>query len=172
VLLDPRTDFRHAIGEDPEFRRRFWRVQNAGLVLMGLFLFAGALGVLGGAGPLASTTSVNENSSMSISHPRFLRNRAPVDLEIHLPQGSLTQPQAEIEVNLDYIRQFDILHISPEPTETRAGAQSMVFVFEVIEPEQAMLVTFHMQPERFGFVTGNIGLAGEPAIEVRQLIYP
>jgi hypothetical protein len=170
--LDHKPDFRLEIGEDPEFQRRFWRIQNAGLIFMGLFLLAGLLGVFGGAGPLASTTSASEQGELTISHPRFLRNRAPIDLEIHLQPDTLQQSRAEIEVDLVYIQQFDILNINPEPSSMLAGSESVTYVFDLVDTSQSMHVTFHMQPERPGLVTGKIGIAGEPAIEFRQLIYP
>jgi hypothetical protein len=170
--LARRSDFRLELGEDPEFQRRFWRIQNAGLVVMGLFLLAGALGIFGGAGPLASTTSASDHSQLTISHPRFLRNRAPIDLDIHVQPGALHQSHAEIEVDLTYIQQFDILNINPEPVEMLGGPESIIYVFKMVDTDQTMQVTFHMQPERSGLVTARIGQPGEPDIEFRQLIYP
>jgi hypothetical protein len=158
--------------EDKNFRRKFCKVQNIVWVFMLLFLIAGMLGFLGGSGPFASSAAGNTMSSLTVEYPRFLRNRAPTDLAIYVNTEHATYDRLSIEIERRFIERYEIQYINPEPSEVKAGEQSMTYVFELADSERETRITFNVQPERFGYTAGWIRLEGEPEIRFWQIIYP
>jgi hypothetical protein len=158
--------------EDEVFRRRFYRAQRVVWAAMILFLLAGMLGLLGGAGPLVYNVAGTNANGLAVDYPRFLRNRAPIDLVIHVDAESTTSGRVSIEIDRTYIERYDIQYINPEPAEVQAGERSMMYVFDLLDQGQATSITFSMQPERFGYAVGHIGLDGKPEVEFWQVIYP
>jgi hypothetical protein len=160
------------LGEDEAFRRRFYKAQQSVWIVMILFLLAGMLGLLGGAGPLVYDVAGTNANGLTVDYPRFLRNRAPIDLVLHVEAASTTSGRISIDIERAYIERFDIQFINPEPAEVQAGARSMTYAFDLADQGQATSITFSMQPERFGYVVGHIGLDEKPEVEFWQVIYP
>jgi hypothetical protein len=158
--------------EDQQFRRRFRQVQNVVLALMAIFLAAGMLGLLGGAGPFASSTVSDNANHFTVDYPRFLRNRAPIDITIYINAEVVANQQVSIEIDRRFIERYDIQYINPEPVEVQASDQTMIYMFEIGDLDTQTSITFNMQPERFGYVEGIIRLEGAPEVRFWQLIYP
>jgi hypothetical protein len=158
--------------EDENFRRKFCKAQNIVWVLMLLFLTAGMLGLLGGSGPFASSVAGNTVNSLTVEYPRYLRNRAPIDIAIYVNAAHVTNGRVSIEIDRLFIERYDIQYINPEPSEVKAGEQSMTYVFELAGSERETRITFNVQPERFGYAVGRIRLEGEPEVRFWQIIYP
>jgi hypothetical protein len=158
--------------EDHHFRRRFSQAQNVVWVLMFLFLVAGMLGLLGGAGPFASNTIGDAGNHFTVEYPRFLRNRAPIDLAIYIHADIVANQSVSIEIDRHFIERYDIHYINPEPSEVHASDQTMIYVFEIGDLDTRTSITFNMQPERFGYAEGTIRLEGESEVRFWQFIYP
>jgi hypothetical protein len=158
--------------EDQQFRRRFRQVQNVVLALMAIFLAAGMLGLLGGAGPFASNTVGDAGNHFTVEYPRFLRNRAPIDIAIYINAEAVANQQVSIEIDRHFIERYDIQYINPEPAEVQASDQSMIYIFEIGDLDTRTSITFNIQPERFGYAEGTIRLGDESEVRFWQLIYP
>jgi hypothetical protein len=158
--------------EDHRFRRNFRRTQNLVLTLMGLFVVAGMLGLLGGAGPFASSTVGDAGDHLTVEYPRFLRNRAPIDITIYINTESVANQRVSIEIDRHFIERYDIQYINPEPVQVQASDQMMIYIFEIGDLDTRTSITFNMQPERFGYAEGIIRLEEGPDVWFWQIIYP
>ncbi|MEX0271486.1 hypothetical protein AB3R30_20350 [Leptolyngbyaceae cyanobacterium UHCC 1019] len=78
----------------------------------------------------------------------------------------------QIQMSHDYLEQFQIIHISPQPEQTIAQPDSYVYRFLTSQSSQPISVTIDLEPEQMGWVNGEIGLDTEPSLEFGQWIYP
>ena len=70
--------------------------------------------------------------------------------------------------------------VTPEPESVELAADGLLFIFPIAEPGRPSIVTFELQPERFGLLTGRAALARtaarpsgtDPQVQFSQFIYP
>jgi hypothetical protein len=160
------------IEEDPAFERRSWRIQRAGWTVMLLFLCAGMLGLLGGAGPLVDTRAGGRDAGAVIEYSRFLRTRAPVDFHFLLDPDISNEPEVRIAIDRAYLERFEIQQIVPEPVGVEVSDSTTYYVFALAESELDIRVTFHLHPERPAFLRGAVRVADRQEIEFWQLVLP
>lgn len=152
--------------DSPRFHEREWRVQRVGWAVLILFLLAGASGLLG-KGPLAHETIALPNGTLELD--RFARRHAPTQWVINLletpAQGSL-----ELAITAQYISEFEITAITPEPERTELKNGELVFTFA--GAQSGGRIVMHLDPQEVGIFRGTVRISGARAIPVRQIIYP
>jgi hypothetical protein len=149
------------------FQRREWVVQRIGWALLAITLIAALTGVFG-RGPVANQTQANE--SATIEYERFVRRDADTRWEITLrdaPPGG----HAEIAIDAQFARNFEITAIHPEPTDTALSGGRWIYRFARHEPGE-MLVVFTVEPERVGRHEGAITANGSAPFHLWQFTYP
>lgn len=159
------------IGQDLKFQRREWTIQRIGWVVMALIAVAALLGLFGG-GPLSEGSASAEDGSLELAHARLDRKRSPSELRLTIAGGTAQDGEVRVWLALPYLAGVEIQQIQPEPEQVEAGADRLVYVFRVSDPNQPAEVVFQLEHGTFGLKTGRVGLDGGPELEFRQLVYP
>lgn len=165
------------IDQDLAFQRRTWIVERAGWAGMGLLVLAALAGLFGG-GPLSQATAGAPGGALWLEYDRFGRLLSPATLRVHI--GAAGEGTARIWLDRAYLSDVKLEGVVPEPDSVEAASDGLVFVFRVAEPGPPSSVTFDLQPERFGLLTGHAALVSagagvgetDPRVRFRQFIYP
>jgi len=159
------------LGDDIVFRQRHWILQRAGWALMAVFVLGGLLGLVG-AGPLNQAKAGEEGMPLWVEYPRFGHLQAPMSLSVHLGEQAAVAGVARVWLDRAYLEELSIDGVTPEPERVELAADRVIFAFSVATPDQPTEVTFRLEPQKVGLVSGRIGLAQGGAQRYRQFIYP
>lgn len=157
------------IDDDDAFTRREWTVQRVGWAVL-VLIVAGALLGLFGNGPLSEAAA--ENGPLRVAYDRFERKRAPTELRIRVAGGTAEEDRIELWLAGDFLDRIELQGFSPEPEESRAGADRVVYVFRVDDPTQPAVIDIDYQIDGSGSLPGRLGLVGGPELTFPQFVYP
>jgi hypothetical protein len=147
------------------FYSKEWRIQRVGWVLVALFL-AAALGGLFGNGPLSR--AYIDNGAGRLDYERFVRYGLSTDLVV-TPAVS-AHGVTRVEINGDYLEEFRIERITPEPAAVRMTGRNIVYEFASAAPGAS--ISFHLHPQRLWRRTATITIDGGAPLHISQLTYP
>lgn len=156
------------LDQDLHFQRREWVAERIGWFTIAALLVAALLGVFG-SGPLSSASSGGD--LMRIDYERFGRLLTPVKLRVQLGEGASAGGVARVWIASHYLESMELQGITPEPDATEVLADRVGFAFHIAEGGPGV-VTFHMRPDRFGTLTGRVGLVDGPELRFWQFVYP
>jgi hypothetical protein len=159
------------IGEDLDFTRRQWRVQRVGWVVILLILLFGLAGGFGG-GAISHTTATT--GALTLDYERFVRQRGPTSLALQIAPGAANAGDDQVAVWIDntFLDAIDLEAIEPEPAESLAGADRVVYHFALADPARPAKITLAYQPATVGMVTIHAGIVGGDALAVDQFTWP
>jgi hypothetical protein len=159
------------IDQDLDFQQRSWMVQGIGWVVMPLIVLAALLGLLG-SGPLSSATAGSEAGPLWLEYDRFGHHQGPMTLRFHLGAKAVSEGMARLWLSQDYVEKIQIEQVTPEPERVEMSSGGLTYIFPVTEPNQEMIVTFYLKPDKFGPLTGQVGLVEGQSLHFNQFIYP
>lgn len=159
------------IDQDLEFQRRSWAVQRVGRVVVGLLVLAALLGLFG-AGPLSGASAGREGDDLRLEYSRFGRLMSPMTLRVHLAESAARGDKVRLWLSRDYLAGVKVDQVMPEPDSVEAGKDRLTYTFSLTDPSASTEVAFHLEPQTFGPLPGEIGLENGSALGFRQFIYP
>ncbi len=77
-----------------------------------------------------------------------------------------------IAVDREYLEGIQLEGMVPEPESVESGADQVIFVFSVREPNEPMTIMFDIEPETIGVRTLRLGLDGDQPLNLRQIVFP
>ncbi len=161
------------LNQDLTFQRRSWRVQRVAWGVMAAIVVATLLGLFG-SGLLSSTTVSTPNQTMQVRYERFGRLDSPLITNVRLASGAGdADGRVRLWVSRGYLSRVAGDGLSPVPETTLTAADRVVFIFRLTDPAQPLDVTFYLNTEKVGSLTGQFGLVNRKAVlTIRQFIYP
>lgn len=159
------------IEQDLGYQFSSWRMQRVGWVAIAAVILA-ALSGLFGSGPLSRTSAVDPRSRAWLEYDRFGRQMTPATLRLHLEPGSAAGGRVRVWIDSVYLEDILIQKITPRPDREEVGPGRSYYLFTITTPDRPTVVTFHLQPERFGVLSGRVGVDDGTPLRFRQLIYP
>lgn len=159
------------IGEDLDYTRQQWRFQRAGWVVILLILVFGLAGGFGGG---ALSHAAATSGALTLDYQRFVRQRGPTSLELRIAPAAVKAGDDQVAVWIanDFLDAIDIEWIKPDPAESRAGADRVVYHFALADPTQPARITLAYQPASVGLVTIRAGIVEGDEISVEQVTWP
>jgi len=151
------------IDDDVKFQRRVWTAQRVGWVIVGSVIAASLAGLFG-TGPVSRASA--ELAGLRLEYERFGRLQQPTKLRFFI---SGAQPEIQIALGRDYLDSVRVEAITPAPLRTEADGRWLVYRFAGAAP---MSVTFNLNPEDFGGLSGMLRTPSGETITFRQFIYP
>ena len=157
------------INQDLCFQQRMWILQRLGWGVMACLILAALVGLLG-SGPLASRTLDSPQQRFRLEYQRFLRHRAPTRLLLQVKNN----PREEVQVWYDraLIEHFIIKQIVPLPTRVEVNAERLTYIFRATDQKGPFLITFSLEPETFGSLSGRVGIEHDDSLYFQQFVYP
>lgn len=102
------------VGANPDFERRWWRVQQGVWVVLGLFVLATLAGLLG-RGPLSHATADAPGGEVGVEYERFGRRAAPLVTKVHVGRGLLRAGQVRVTCNGPFADGLRLQTVTPAP---------------------------------------------------------
>ena len=153
---------------DLTHERAVWKVEHWGWALFALTLLASIIGLFG-EGPLGHATAANTH--FSVEYDRFARHQAQTKLKIHLkPAAGGTLPA--LWFSKEFIERIEMEHIVPQPERVKVSRNSIVYIFDVANTNDAATIAFEFKPAAYGRTPVKIGLVNGPEIQFAQFFYP
>jgi hypothetical protein len=153
--------------ENMKLKRGEWRLHRIMWPLLYALVLAIMAGLLGG-GPLSSTSAGSAGEGLVVDYERFLRHRAPDTLRV---TANPTDKQVTLRLDNAYLRDIDIDHIMPTPARVAAEDGVVAYTFNSA-PGKPLHVSFHFQPEKIGWIQGQIRLQEGGELVFDQFVYP
>ena len=160
------------VSQDLEFQRKEWLVGRLGWIVLGILLILGLLGVFGGSGLLSTTTTGDPSQGFWITYDRFLRNLAPTTLTLFIEPGRIEGNTFNIHFPQDYIGEFEIQSIEPEPERVTVTSNGQQYTFNVQNPTGPIAIRFYLKAEKIGAYRSDVVFNGNQTLTIRQFSYP
>lgn len=152
--------------ERPEvFLQRERAAQQVGVVLLALFVVAGAAGLFGD-GPLSR--AVVTGGAVTVTYERFARQTLGTELEV-ATQAPTTGAPVEIRLRREFLRNIDVLEMRPPNALKRLDEEAAIF--EVPSSGARAVLHLHYEPKRPGVLRTEVRVAAEPIAHVRQVVF-
>ncbi|MDF5723397.1 MAG: hypothetical protein PUP91_23580 [Rhizonema sp. PD37] len=159
------------IEQDLDHQERVWFLQRIAWFVMALATLAGLLGVFG-TGVLSNAKAGKQTDPLWVEYERFERFQSQTKLRIHFNPNAERAGEIRVWFKLDYIENVQLQQITPEPKSVEAQSDRLIYTFSHPKPDQPTAVTFYMQPEKIGPLSGSVGLETGSPISFNQLVYP
>lgn len=159
------------IDQDLDYQRPAWVWQRIGWGLIALSLLAALLGFFG-TGPLSKATVRDEAGGLQMEHDHLVRYQSPTRLRVLLSAGAASQSKVRVWLSHRYIKNVQIPHITPEPESVEIGPDRLIYTFSARPADTPMTITFGVEPEKIGALSGNMGVEGGSSVAFSQFVYP
>lgn len=154
--------------ESLPFHRREWAFQRAGWALVGAFLIAAGLGLLG---PGGLSRAAAGGPDFRIAYDRFGRREADLDFQATC-RPSAAGTDLRLAFSAECLRDAEIRWMRPEPDSSVAAEDGGVaYVFRREPGAGRIVITWSAKPEFAGRRACRIATGGNEA-RFRQWIWP
>jgi hypothetical protein len=157
------------IEENLNFQRHQLRFERIGWAVMAVLLLAALLGLLGN-GPLSSATA--DDGPLEVRYGRLEHKANTTSFSVSVEPDAATGSEVRVWLEAEWATAFVIESIAPEPESVQVEPDRLLYVFAAQPGEQPVEIVFHVQYERWGWLSGEIGLEGGPAVTLSQFVYP
>ena len=148
------------------------RAQRAGWLAFAALILAAIAGLLG-PGPLSRDQVTDPAGQLTIEYNRFERYQRQTELRIRVAPAAVRDGQVRIWVGQAFSDDVEIVSIQPQAERTELGSDRHVLLFPTPRLNGEATVTIRYAPDRtFGWIEGQIGIEGGPALAISQFIYP
>ena len=150
------------IDEDIKLHEKGWRFQRVGWWLILALVILAALGAFGDGILSKETLSFNNTK---LDYQRFHRQEARMDLKVEL-----NNPDTVFTISFpnQYLKNFKVESILPEPTETKIANDQVNYYFN---GQGQANVAFYLVPQKPGNINGSIRV-NENQFALSHFIYP
>lgn len=148
------------------FFHRERRLQTIGIVLLGLFVAAGAVGVFGD-GPLSHVT--RREGGVQLKYERFARMTYRTAIGVAVDTTAADGQPVRIRISRDFLQNVGLLEVRP-PAAQRGLTEDLT-IFEVPASAGKAHLELHYEPENPGRLDAAIQADGSPPARLTQLVY-
>jgi hypothetical protein len=150
------------IEENIEVQKKGWVIQRIGWLLMLIFVLLAAFGFFGDGVVSKKNLQAGEQK---FEYPQYSRFESRMELKFDLHSAA---QQNIISLPGDYLDQFRIESILPEPKENTIANDRVNYVFEGNGP---MKITFYLVPQNLGRLDADV-LVNDQKFNFNHFIYP
>jgi hypothetical protein len=157
------------INQNERFQRREWRLERIGWVIVGAFVLAGLVGLLG-TGPLSWATARSEQGFVAVEYQRITHHEADDSLSLVLPADAVEDGTISVELSGSWVAGVDVQSISPQPAEERAVPDGVVVDIAVERPGPTTVV-IGFRAQQYGTLEATVTVGGDTT-SFTQLVLP
>lgn len=159
------------IYQDLRFQEREWTVQRVGWALMLLVILLALLGLFG-TGPISTGNAEAGDGAIAAGYERFVRHDGRTTLTLEVDGSQAIEGELRVWLTSDYLAAVQIEQVSPQPSETIADGDRLVYVFPIDDTASSLTVSFSLRPQDMGWLSGEAGVPDGPTVSWNQLSYP
>lgn len=157
------------IDQNERFQRREWRFERIGWGILGVFVLAGLVGLLG-TGPLSWAAARSEQGLVTVEYQRIAHHEADDSVSLVFAADAAEEGTISVELTGSWVAGVDMQGISPQPVEERAVPGGVVFDIAVERPgPTSVLIGFRAQ--EYGTLEATVAVRGDTT-SFTQLVLP
>lgn len=145
------------LDEDPRFRKREWRVERIGWLLVTAAFVVAIVGGFG-YGPVSSVALAAGDAD--VEYTRIVHRENDDDLRVR-------GPGTTIRLTGEWVQAVDLEQVMPEPESMAADADSLTLEFA----QPGLHVTITYRAQQLGPLTGGVEV-GEQRFALEQVVLP
>lgn len=159
------------IYQDLRFQEREWTVQRVGWAIMLLVILLALLGLFG-TGPISTGNADAGDGAIAAGYERFVRHDGRTTLTLEVDGSQAQDGEIQVWVSRDYIDAMQVEQISPQPSETIAADDRLVYTFPIDDTASSLSVSFSLRPQDMLRLSGEAGVPDGPTVSWNQFSYP
>ncbi len=159
------------IDQDLDYQQQSWIIQRIAWLVMGLVILAGLLGVFG-TGLLSNAKVGKQTDPLWLEYGRFERFQSPTKLRLHFSPNAGQAGKIRVWFKRNYLENVQLQQVTPEPESVEAQSDRFIYTFANPKPNQPTTVTFYLEPDQIGVLSGSVGLETGSPLPFNQLVYP
>lgn len=156
------------VKQDDRFQRREWRIERVGWTLLGLFVAAGLVGLLG-AGPFSWATNRSPQGLVQVSFQRVTHHESDDSITITVDPEAIENGTVLVELTGSWVSGVDRQATTPQPTTESAIPEGVALEIPARPGEATMTITFRAQ--RYGALRGDLTVNGDQ-VSFTQFVLP
>lgn len=149
--------------EELEAHKKGWVAQRFGLTFIYLLIIAAAVGLFGDGLASKKTQTAQQ---ITVESERFYRFQAPMELKITATNTSSND--LIVAFPNDYLKNFEVKSIVPEPSENRFTNDQVQYVFDATG---AADIAFFLIPHSRGTISGSLNV-NDQSFQLSHFIFP
>jgi hypothetical protein len=159
------------VDQDLEFQRRDWRAQRIGRMVLIAIVVAALAGAFGG-GPIRPSSVQSPDGKIRVDYERIARHASSQRLRVHIGPRAPGDSVVDLWIDQEFMHGLTIGEISPQPVQTRAGDQRLIYRFHLADPSRSADVVFQADADKLWARHGVIGIVSGDSVQLRQFVLP
>jgi hypothetical protein len=149
---------------------REWLIQRLGWIVWTGVIVAALVGFMG-RGPYSDSIATSSDRTTEVSFNKYVHYHSPETLEITLRPESDTET-ARLFLSRSLLDNMEIRRTEPEATKSILAQDGVFYDFAKQPLVDSIKIVMHVDYQKFGNISGEIGLAEHPAAALNQFVYP
>ncbi len=158
-----------AVGENLDFQRKWWRIENVAWVIFTLIIVLDLSGLLG-RGPLAKAERRTTDGTIEVKYERIERSESPSIMTIQFGQSAIHNGKIQLYVSNSLVKPLGTQRVIPAPQETIIGDGGLTYTFPVSKPPAS--VDLELQPAEPGVFDFTVGVVGAEQVHGKVGVVP
>lgn len=159
------------IGYNPEFERRWWKMEITLWVIITVMIGVGLSGLLG-EGPLGKKELGTNDSAVTMRYERIARLQTPSTVTVRIAPQAFRNSSAYVWLNRAFINDLGVRRISPEPLRSIPDANGIGYEFATQDHQSPVVIIFSLQPARVGIFHDELRTDPQHDLFARSIILP
>ena len=158
------------VGYDQRFEQGWQRAEQAGRVVMVVFVAAGLAGLMG-RGPYSHDTAKSPESGLAVDFEPVARSQTATQVTLHV-SNLTSDPTRDIFIGTNAVEPMGLQRILPQPIATKAVQDGMVLTIPVPPGTKDAKIRLMLEPSTIGSNELVAQLAGAAPIRWTQFVVP
>jgi hypothetical protein len=165
----PKVNDEIAVGEDPDFQRRWWKFESAVFIIFTILVVLDLLGAFG-RGPLAKAHEATPDGAMNVTYERIERTGTPSVLKVEFGNSAIKANTIQLWANENLVTKLGNKQIAPQPAKSVIGDDGIHYTFDATK--QPAATVFSLQPSAPGLYGLTLRVSGSSELHFSILVMP
>ncbi len=165
----PKVNGEVAVGEDPEFQRKWWKFESAVFIIFTLLVLLDLAGVFG-RGPLAKAHKSTPDGVMNVTYERIERTGTPSVLKVEFGNNAIQGSEIQLWANENLVTKLGNKQVAPQPAKSVIGDDGIHYTFDATK--QSATAVFSLQPSAPGLYDLTLRVSASSELHFKILVMP
>jgi len=164
-----KVDNELAVGSDPDFQRRWIRMERVVWILFGMFIILDLLGAFG-RGPLSKAHAATKDGSMEVTYERIERFSTASILTVKFGPNAIRDGKVQLWVSDSLIKPLGNQRVVPQPAVSAVGEGGVTYTFPATGRNGS--VEFAMEPSAVGIQQAALRVPEQEELALKIFVVP
>ena len=165
----PKVNGEIAVGEDPEFQRRWWKFESAIFIIFTIIVVLDLSGAFG-RGPLAKAHKTTPDGAMNVSYERIERTGTPSVLKVEFGHSAIEANTIQLWASENLVTKLGNKQIAPQPAKSVIGDDGIHYTFDATR--RPATTVFSLQPSAPGLYSLQLRVSDSSELHFSILVMP